>query len=638
MNKRQINLLATIVFLIGPYFSSEIVASPSVTACAGDVCAGLGKGYDLRSINVLDPLSQSAGMDIFLNTAVGTCSTITAMGASEDEMKTYSSSEQITKSMSAGLETNNNGVALSYGGYSLKATAQATFSQSFDSTTNLAAANYFKSNIHQVVTFDRDSSDCWSAANLQPAFLKSFEALAPIDPTLAKEDSSWQPYVDFLAAWGSHVQIQQQQGSRISFWSSSTDTSATSSKQLSTKVCADIGIGAIGSIGACSKYTNDIATVGKSNAAEKKVYIVGGDDTTRLRLSDYYSQYGQIEPERLSAFMTAGNTSAQPIGFAYTPIWGLLTQIYQPKCTVQNKGGMECLNYQRALALQAAYQGYMAFQCSLKVDNNKIPYQQMVMKPANSLGVSSFACQEAKSGCRTDKDCKYTKNGFLGLNSGGNCAGGGCIQAELIPGTSPSLYRAQIKTTDQSVEYNKGTNASCSNARIPACDTAWDGGAQEREIWNQAVNGPGSGNTTAGVSKVRVSGVSSNAVAEDDPNENGDDSPDTHELKVVLKKQRAKSMNILKVMQLWYSKRKGQDLFVSVRDKSTSAKSLLNCPGVCEVQYQHGKTIDLMAIIPKGFRLIGWEGDECQETFLKGTGAHCHVLMDSSKTVELLYE
>lgn len=350
---------------------------------------------------------------------------------------------------------------------------------------------------------------------------------------------------------------------------------------------------------------------------------MGGDAKTRADLLNAYSKSESLDQNLLDHFMTAGNSSAAPIKFGYIPIWNLLTQLYQPTCTASTKGQPACKNYQRALALQAAYQGYMAYNCFKSVDSTNNPFQKMIALPANSLGITSYACHESKSGCRRDKDCHYHDDGFWGWKvvTGGYCYGSGCITEQLIAGTSnPPLYRAVQKSSDSSNDPHLGTNASCSNDITPGCNTDWEGRSLERDIWNQAVDGPGSGNAVAG----RLLTGS------------GDDSSprETYTLKVIVKREKPITKSVFRE-EVALSKARllaDQEDYLTVSDSSGS----LNCPGTCIAQFAAGKQVNLTVNVPPHYKFLRWGGQQCEQK--RETGRLCTIKMVSDETIQVYFK
>lgn len=627
-------LFKVAIFILFATLSHLAIA---VTACPNNNCRGLGQAFVLSNINLMDPTQQTSGQNIFNDSAVGTCATISVVASSSKNVDNFESIAAITKTLSTGLDTDksqNGGLSLGYAGFTLGVTGGATFSASLNSSSELKATRFDQLTVNQVVDFVRSSGNCWSAANLAPSFLSAFEALALIDATTVSEDSSWQPYRDFLNTWGSHIQIKQLQGSRVSLWESSSDTKTVTTKNLEAKVCADLGIGAAGGVGMCANYDNTARNAASSMNIKKTIYVLGGDDLTRSAVVNGYATSAGFDANALNQFMNSGTTSVQPIDFGYVPIWSLLVQVYQPLCNAAIKGQTPCQNYQRALALQAAYQGFMAYSCSKNTDNYGNPFQKMIALPPNSLGISSYACHESKSGCRSDNDCVHDTKGLFSSDVG-YCAGGGCIVASLIDGTNPPLYRAAQKIVDTSKDPSLGVNASCSNAKIPACNTQWSGGAQERDIWNQSVDGPGSGNAyPAGMVPAIVhaprAAVGSSVAPDAVPSPA--DASRSYTLTIQVKREKPTNKAVLREERALTTARLNESGYLTVSDTT----GILKCPGTCIAQFSQGSQVNLRVNVPPHYKFIKWEGEECNQTTTHAK--LCTVTMNADKTIEAYFE
>ncbi len=616
------------IFLLPAY--ADVVPTP----CPNGQCPGMGQGFVLSNINLMDAAQQTSGQRIFLNTSIGTCATVSPVGNSGKNIRDYSNKTEIIAEWSSGVDTDKskNGVGLNYAGFTLGISANATFKTDFNEATTIVATSLDQFNLSQTVDLNRNTTDCWSVSNLSPPFLAAFESLAEIDTTTVSEDSSWQPYRDFLNNWGSHIQIKQEQGSRVQLWESSNGMTAVTTSELQAKLCFDLGLQAAGAVGACSNYNMSQRNAASLLDINKTIYILGGDDASRTALINGYSASSVLDPTLLANFMAAGNTSVAPIRFGYLPIWSLLTQIYQPLCNASTKGQTPCKNYQRAIALQAAYQGYMAYNCHKSADSTNNPFQKMIALPANSLGISSYACHQSKSGCRRDKDCHYGGDLFSVWTWGGYCYGSGCIAAKLIPGTAnPPLYRATQKIADTSGDPDMGTNASCSNDWVPGCNTDWEGGALERDIWNQAVDGPGSGNVvdgrlTTSISRILDPTGSSSSLSGDM------DVSNIYTLKLIVKREKPKSRPRLKEEVRLSKQRSDQEEYLVVEDSSKA----LNCPGTCIASFTVGQKVELSVSVPPNYRFLKWGGDYCNERRI--SGKRCTVTMNSNKVIEAFYE
>ena len=582
----------------------------------------------------MDAGQQTSGQQILIDTAIGTCATVSPSANSGKNVSTFSNKTGIIDYWSTGIDADKGGkgVNLNYAGFTLGVTSKVTLSSTFVDAKSIIASTLDQFTVSQVVDINRNSSNCWSSSNLVPGFVAAFESLAEIDASTVSEDSAWQPYREFLNNWGSHVQIKQEQGSRIALWESSTDTATVTTNDLEAKLCYDLGIPAAGSIGACSNYNTAQRTEASSKDIKKSISILGGDTASRTALVNRYSASNTLDADLMANFMAAGNTSSAPVKFSYIPLWSLLTQIYQPLCNTATKGQTACKNYQRALSLQAAYQGFMAYSCFKTSDSTGNPFQKMIALPPNSLGISAYACHASKSGCRRDKDCNYKDDGWWEwkIITGGYCEGSGCIQAQLIPETTnPPLYRAVQKLSDTSNDPHLGVNASCSNDTTPACNTDWEGGALERDLWNQAIDGPGEGNTSNNrlTPAVAHQTASSQILA-------SVDSPDHFTLKLIVKREKPLNLKARR-RELALSKARisaNQEEYLTVSDSTGT----LNCPGTCIGQFAASKQVNLKVKVPPNYTFLNWGGQLCDQ---RATNGHlCTFTMDGNKTIEVFFE
>jgi len=138
---------------------------------------------------------------------------------------------------------------------------------------------------------------------------------------------------------------------------------------------------------------------------------------------------------------------------------------------------------QRAVNLQAAYDGWTATGCPKAADSRGTTYQAMAIDSTTAQGISVYKCAVSKTGCRSDDDCHLG-----GAGSVCYCYGAGCIdQGANILG-STSTFRDKIRGSQEG-SYNEGVNNACYYKFIAHCncDGNWAGGLSDRNIYQQSV-------------------------------------------------------------------------------------------------------------------------------------------------------
>lgn len=585
---------------------------------ASGECPGLGDVFYLPKVNIYEATQQTSGQRIFINKSIGRCARTAIVGESKSTLSDFEDKNKLTREWSKGIETpttgaGSSGINLGYAAFTLEATVNFTASGSLNSQQNYKAVSLDKAYINRTVSI-QGGAECYSRENLEPSYLQAFESLALIDNKDVGNDSGWQAYVDFLQSFGSHIQQQQTQGSRILLWESTNDTETVTTDDIKAKVCFDLGYVA-NTIGACSAYDDTRRTDASTKNIKKKYYVLGGNsDTRNTVLSSLENK--TVTSEQLENFIKSGKESDQPIGYNYIPVWNVLKQIYQPLCNVNTKDKIECHNLQRALNLQAAYEGYLVWACFKQTEKRtNTSYQQMIAKTPNTLGISTYACREAKAGCRNDKDC--TTNTHL-ISTSSFCEGLSCITSVAIPNTSaPVLYKSAIKALEKDKgksNNDKGVNASCSNTSPYGCQLDWSGGAQERDIWLQTTNGPGEGNITEGLEPIKKTGSMSSRshVIYSSTGEDVEEIRDTFDLKVIVRHKHVYTKEERKKADALWQKRR--DSASSPVITVTSADKKINCPtGFCSSDYPARSRIVLRVNVPKNYNFIGWKGEVCEE-------------------------
>ena len=633
-------LLSFSSLMLGGYltFSAHLaLADQTSSACNNGVCAGLGHAFYLRDINLLDPTAQTSRRQILLNTALGTCATKTPSGSSRKDFQSYESATSAINAWSGGISTSGSGISAAISAFSLAATASANYDSSSLKTTDAASVSLDYVLLDAVVDLNQNAA-CWSRDNLTPEFLSAFEALPVNDPQWAAEASSWADYRVFLQSWGSHVQVKQELGSRLQILESEKTTDQVDTQTLKAKVCFSLGYAAV-NVPVCGDYNTTQKNTASTRDTVEKIYIAGGSRESRNKL--IAASAGQFSSEDVSAFINSAGTSDQPIGFKYRPVWELLMDVYRAAC-VTAKDANACQHFQRAVNLQAAYEGFLAYDCILNRTASADPtkpglfVQGMVALPANGNGIVYYACKQTKAGCSNDNDCN--------AGTGGSgwpwdrkwqqcfCEGSGCISTQLIAGTSQ--YRSIIKNREpdkSKANSNVGVNDSCRDDSSCTCNTAWAGGEQEREIWNQATGGSGSGSYT-GVKSVRAASASSATDSE------MFESPEMFTISVRLKNPTPRTDKQEK-SQFDQAKEVRNDAgTLGYQVMSTDSLTTIECPGRCSGVFSKGSQVTLEARKQVGGqRFQGWSKNTCLNN--KGIGRVCIIpSLNSNLVIEAIYE
>lgn len=606
-------------------------------ACRDGVCAGLGHAFYLPETNLLDPTAQTSRRQILLNTALGTCATKTPSGSSRKDFQSFENAMSAINAWSGGISTSGSGISAAISAFTLGTTASANYDSSSLKTTDAASVSLDYVLLDAVVDLNQNAA-CWSRGNLTPEFLSAFEALPINDAKWAAEASSWADYRVFLQSWGSHVQVKQELGSRLQILESEKSTDQVDTQTLKAKVCFSLGYAAV-NVPVCGDYNTTQKNTASTRDTVQKFYISGGDREARNKL--IASKPGQFSSEDVSAFINSAANSDQPIGFKYRPVWELVMDVYRSAC-VTAKDANACQHFQRAVNLQAVYEGFLAYNCILNRTASADPtkpglfVQGMVALPANGNGIVYYACKQTKAGCSNDNDCN--------AGTGGTgwpwdpkwqqcfCEGSGCISTQLIAGTSQ--YRSIIKNREpdkSKANSNVGVNDSCRDDSSCTCNTAWAGGEQEREIWNQATGGGGSGSYT-GTRSVRAASAAAQAEAESENNAG------TYTVTVLLKNPTPHTEGQTK-RQFNQAEDIRDDVgTLGYQVISTDSLTTIECPGRCVGTFSQGSQITLEARKQVGGqRFRGWSKNTCLDN--KGTGRVCVISsLNSDIVIEAIYE
>lgn len=448
---------------------SDIQQSP---ACPENICPGLGNSFYLPKLN---PLSVNTGGNVFFkNRRLGDCVVLSSVSRNARTLNTADSMENfISNTMS---EADLSG-SYKTGVMTMRGSAQAMTSSSSDITTTFHSTTLDILAVTNALDFQQDTR-CFNQKNIDEEFLKQFTALPLIEDSNVGNAAIWSSYVSFLQDQGSHIMMQQQVGSRFQQWESSESEDTNIEQTLQAKACAQVeGINVDGGWSAkgCAAYSNDEKRKALRTASKSMRVILGGNEASRANLTK------DVNKHNLDAFIDSADQGNEAIRFIFKPIWELLNSMYSPACAAAGKGSPECDNLQRTQTLQSAYEGWLAIGCKEEKDGRNAVYQTMEIAGTSQLGVHTYQCKAAKTGCRTDNDCHIG-----GWGSVCYCYGPGCIDTGArISGTD--MYRNKVRGKE-SGSYNSGVNLSCRyRAGVTCgCKTGWAGGLPERTLYLQS--------------------------------------------------------------------------------------------------------------------------------------------------------
>jgi hypothetical protein len=309
----------------------------------------------------------------------------------------------------------------------------------------------------------------------------------------------------------------------------------------------------------------------------------------------------KFDEKNLNDFIAAASQGDEPIGFGHVPLWSVLQEVYRTPCGQAGKDSTACQNLQRAVALQAAYEGFGAFGCSKQLDGRSAVIQTMRAMGPDSLGIYYFACHQSKTGRRKQSECKVYA-GELGFQC--YCEGPSCIDANAIPGT---LQRRNFVRGTTEYDYwnsDKGVNASCQDKILSCnCDDGWAGGQLARDIWDQALTGTqpamASAKQTMAAATATVSATS--------------DTPQS-DLTFYTLHVDAGTQEILTKAEARRAERAAQraeTLGNIQHNRVVSEPAGIDCPGVCDAAFAKGTRVTLRYEENLDHQFVEWTGSAC---------------------------
>lgn len=591
---RRNSMLALLSALLSLPALSVDAAAPM--ACNSDGrCPGLGQAFYLPSTNILEAKANANGHTIFKNALIGGCASLEGQSSSFRSFKTYETASKLTEALNTAVDAK---AGIPTAQVNIGATVSGTTQHTSVKTEDFKSVVLNIELVNQLVNFNMNST-CLFPDNIDPNFQAGFEALALPDPAQAGESFTWASYQAFLSNWGSHVQVQQQLGSRVQQWVSSKVNTNVTTDVLQAKACLNLESTLTGGWAAqpCAAIDQSKRIEASQTETNDQRYILGGTTATRNALIQKFDE------TNLNAFIATASQGDEPIGFSYLPIWSVLQEVYRGPCGRDGKGSAACNNLQRAMTLQAAYEGFSAYACDKQLDGRQGVIQTMLAQGPDSLGIYYFACHQSKTGCRENSDCSL-KPAALGMEC--YCEGPSCIDSTAIPGTPLQRNFVRGKTEYDFLNSNKGVNASCEDKIASCnCDEGWAGGVLERNVWDQALSGTGLPIQNAGVKMANDQKVTSlTAVTDSTPAD-----PAFYAVHVDVGTQLI--LNKAEANRAEKAARAAEARGDARHDRVVSNPAGIDCPGVCVATFPKGTRVSLSYEENLDHQFVEWTGSAC---------------------------
>jgi hypothetical protein len=273
--------------------------------------------------------------------------------------------------------------------------------------------------------------------------------------------------------------LQQLIGSRFEQWTSSESSESRIGQILEAKACAQVeGVQTGGgwSVASCASYTREEKEKALKQQSYDKTIVAGGSPATRGALLK------DVNKATLDAFIDSAAASNEAVRSTFAPVWLILIDLYSIKCAKAGRGSKDCANLQRAVNLQATYEGWAAIGCPKETDGRGQLMQRMTIDGTTTLGINTYRCLVSKTGCRSDDDCHLGGSGSVCY-----CYGPGCIDQATAPIPGTGLFRDKVRGI-QSGGSSEGVNNSCYYKFIAHCNCtgSWAGGLPERTLYRQS--------------------------------------------------------------------------------------------------------------------------------------------------------
>ena len=500
--------------------------------CPKGICPMLGRGYDLRKINLKDPTKIPAGKQVFLSTKMNiltnpNCFEYNIGTQSLDVNSTLSKNTTDTiKNITAEFSAN---ASLPIDTMIAKATVDATTSSNSLKSTNIQTASLSISSVDGDVTFlDETNRKCRSSA-LNTYIINDFYKLyysAVQDPGL---ESSWNEFENFFKRWGTHIVVKVVYGSKIEVWNSLEGVNTDISKQIKTKACMslesnkkplegfqyqgapaapvaakpvvpDAPDGPVSpaepkpalkqediSLSTCAGITNEDRRKSSSLNTQDKKYIVGGGRKQRNALVNFVDM--NTNGSDAIAFLNSSEDGNTAIGYRFEPIWDVMYSILATKCENGedpycdgNKGVTQrCINLQFAFMREA-------IACPMEKTDKGVIYQEIQARWQPG-GFYLYGCYQRNTGCNTNSECKYWNARCYAM---GNemFERGPEYNVEYSNPTDKKQYRSQIRGADNWKSYSDASSNTCQYKAGTGClcKSGYGSVLPNRFIWTQKWN------------------------------------------------------------------------------------------------------------------------------------------------------
>lgn len=440
----------------------------------------MGNAFYLPEVSVE---SAMTGGQVFFRTALlDQCVVLRGLAHSTRNFLSSHSMQEFDKQVMTDASVSG---SVSVLGLSASATSNVVTQQSSTTTSAFNSTVMDIEVVTHVLNMDTmDNTSCVSLQNIDSTFLERFNSLPLISGV---DTSNWNLYQQFLLRGYSHVLMEEKIGSRFRQWDSTQKDTAVAVDVLMVKVCAQVegtGGGEGWSVASCAGYSTASKEAALKVATTSYQSILGGTKLTRANLVK------NVTEQSLNAFIDSAEEGDSAITFGFRPVWEILQMLYQPLCSKNGRTSDDCKSFQRALALQAAYEGFLAIPCPTKFDDTGHKRDSNViqaMEPdlPNAFGTFTYSCRFAKTGCRSDDDC--SEYGHHNLKRGGcYCFGSSCI----VQGTAMPLiqeYTDEVQHT-KTGKPDQLENGSCEwvHKNTCTCSPNWNGGLPDRWPYRQS--------------------------------------------------------------------------------------------------------------------------------------------------------
>ena len=602
MNIKQILITAAITLAVS---ENSALALNRDKACPNGICPNIGMGFYLPDINVNKELR---GGKVLLKShpKLDECVQVRESYAANGGFKDSNSMTELVSNISSSISGTADAKTKAY-----SVSTSVSAETGLDSNTKSAFhSTIYDKSLTQGLAELVQSEDCFGLSVLSDDFINHFKAL-PL-PDSNPNDSVWDDYRMFFSSFGSHYLSSLDYGSRFQIWQSSTSASSDISTNLKAKACAKVeGTTPIAQGGAsgCAAYNEATRKKALTEETREDQFIRGGTESARKALLNL------VSVKTMADFIDTAPASEEPIAWTFTPIWETLQNQYRLRCE-EGKNKAECDNYQRAMNLQAVYEGRGAWECETRYSGNGDNNGRNILlgglrkaprDKSDKTGVAGWECRQAKIGCNTDDDCHYIVGKIVA-----NCYGPTCFEHRIIPGTNKWLTvvradRDPTKTKDQ------GSNNSCYvKGGKGLCQKDWQGGENERErtIWSQGFSSRG----TYAAASATVSASDANSDQEDVADDGYSvevSISNNHDLFEELAEKRAAE---------------GSDTAQTEPDANQTNDSVIgyqvlsnppgiNCPGAaCSANFNRGEKVTIVWLDndPK-IKFIKWDDDRCSD-------------------------